>query len=130
MAKKPAAIGQDFDPQPLPNESVEFLTSCLMALYGPASSCQSTSKQSLWDRPGLLANSVVVEGTQISAFQWASLLTAHALHTGNSIHTGNWLLALPVTVCVLWLEYKAVHITVGLTLAAVAVQLSTLVLMA
>ena len=79
-------------------------------VYGPAPSGQSATKQSSWDRPGLLADSVAVEAYRTSPFQRACLLAvaAHAPHSGDS------LLALLITACGLRLEDEAVRFAVVL----------------
>jgi len=69
--------------QPLPDELTESLTSRWEDHYGPAPSGQSASKQSSWDRPGLLADSAAVEKSRISPSQRASFLAACATHTGD-----------------------------------------------
>ena len=99
-------------PQPLPDDLVECLTSRWVASHGPAPSGQSASKQSSWDRPGILVDSAAVEESCTSPFQRASLLAARAPHSGD------WLLALPITACGLRLEDEAVRIAVALRLGS------------
>ena len=99
-------------PQPLPDNLVECLTSRWVASHGPAPSGQQASKQSSWDRPGLLVDSAAVEESCTSPFQRASLLATRAPHSGD------WLLALPITACGLRLEDEAVRIAVALRLGS------------
>ena len=98
--------------QPLTDELVESLRCRWVALYGPPPSAQSASKQSSWDRPGLLTDSAAVEETRTSPLQRASLLAARATHSGD------WLLALPITACGLRLDDEAVRIAVALRLGS------------
>jgi len=69
-------------------------------------------KQSSWDRPGLLVDSVAVEESCTSPFQRAILLATRAPHSGD------WLLAPPITACGLRLEDEAVRIAVALRLCS------------
>jgi len=98
--------------QSLPDELVESLRCRWVSSYGPLPSGQLASKQSSWDRPGLLVDSTAVEVSQTSPFQRASVLAAHA------IHSGDWLLALPITACRLRLDDEAVRIAVALRLGS------------
>jgi len=81
-------------------------------LYGAAPSGQSAAKQSSWDRPSLLADSVAVEASQTSPFQRACLVAAQAPHSGD------WLLVLPITACGLRLKDEVVRIAVALRLSS------------
>jgi len=92
----------------------QLLKSRWVASYGPAHRGQtaSNSKQSTWDKPGVLAESAAVEETRTSPFQRACLLAAHTPHSGD------WLLALPITACGLRLDDEAVSIAVALRLGS------------
>jgi len=89
--------------QPLPDELMESLKYRWASSYGPLPSGQLASKQLSWDRPGLLVNSAAVEESQTSPFQCASLLAARATHSDD------WLLALLITACGLWLDDEDVR---------------------
>jgi len=99
--------------QLLSDSLAESLKSRWVASYGPAPICQTASKQSTWDKSGILAESTAVEETRTSPFQQACLLAACVPHSGD------WLLALPLTVYGLWLDDEAVHISVALRLGSV-----------
>jgi len=68
-------------PQPLPDNLVECLTSRWVASLGPAPSGQPASKQSSWDRPGLLVDSAAVEESCFSGL-FASQHEHHTVSTG------------------------------------------------
>jgi hypothetical protein len=68
------------------------------------------TKQSFWDRPGIIQARSNVETSLMDAHQKASFLAA------SSPHTGDWLLALPITSCGLRLDNEAVRIAVTLRL--------------
>ena len=69
-----------------------------------------SSKQSFWDRPGILADKAMVEATLSNEHEKASFLAASAPHSGD------WLLALPITACGLRLDDEAVRTAVALRL--------------
>jgi len=62
------------------------------------------AKQSVWDHPGVAADSAVVESNLSTSFQLASFRFA------SSPHRGGWLFALPVTPCGLCLDDEAVRL--------------------
>jgi hypothetical protein len=68
------------------------------------------SKQSSWDRPGVLLDRALVESSLSSATQKATFLAASAAHSGD------WLFALPITSCGLRLDDETVRVAVGLRL--------------
>ena len=96
----------------LSDELGETLENWWTALYGQVPTDQSASKQSVWDKPGLLAQSAAVEETRNSPFQRASLLTACAPYSVD------WLLALPIIACGLRPDNEAVRIAVELRLGS------------
>ena len=66
-----------------------------------------SSKQSVWDRPGLQTDRARVEASFADATQKARYLAS------VSPHSGDWLLALPITSCGLRLDDEAVRVAVG-----------------
>ena len=68
------------------------------------------TKQSVWDRPGIMADQAVVMSAFTDNFNRARLLAASAPHSGD------WLRALPLSTCGLRLENEAVRVAVGLRL--------------
>ena len=78
-----------------------------VSVYGPPPSRQLASKQSSWDRPGLLVDSAAVQESQTSPFQRASPLAA------RTTHSGDWLLALPIAASGLRLDDEAVALRLG-----------------
>ena len=67
-------------------------------------------KQPFWDRPGVLADRVIVESGLTTPFHRTSFLAA------SSPHSGDWLFAMPITSCGLRLDDAAVRVGVGLRL--------------
>ena len=67
-------------------------------------------KQPFWDRPGVLADRVIVESALTAPLHRASFLAA------SSPHSGDWLFAMPITSCGLRLDDEAVRVGVGLGL--------------
>ena len=67
-------------------------------------------KQSLWDRPGILASLAVIESSISDPIQMATFLAASAPYSGD------WLLALPVSSCGMKLNDDAVRVAVSLRL--------------
>jgi len=68
------------------------------------------SKQPFWDRPGVLADRVIVESALTTPFHRASFLAA------SSPHSGDCLFAMPITSCGLRLDDEAVRVGVGMRL--------------
>jgi len=68
------------------------------------------SKQSFWDQPGLLADRSIIQASLVEQLQMACYLASVAPHSGD------WLLALPIANCGLWLEDEAVRVAVGMRL--------------
>jgi len=68
------------------------------------------TKQPFWDRPGVLADKALVEGSLKSPHCRASFLAAY------SQHIGDWLVAFPIASCGLKLDDEAVRVAVGLRL--------------
>jgi len=66
------------------------------------------TKQPFWDRPGVLIDKALVEQSLISTHHRSSFLAA------SSPHSGDWLFALPIASCGLWLDDEAVRVAVGL----------------
>jgi len=54
--------------QPLSDSLAKSLKSRWVASYGPAPTGQTESKQSTWDKPGILAEYTAVEETRTSLF--------------------------------------------------------------
>jgi len=69
-------------------------------------------KQPFWDRPGILADHVMVQSSLSLPSQQACSLAASALHSGH------WLFAMLITSCGLRLDDEAVR--VGLVLRLVS----------
>ena len=67
-------------------------------------------KQSVWDRPGIMADKAVVETACANSHQKASFLAA------QSPHSGDWLAALPISSCGLRLGDEAVRVAVAVRL--------------
>ena len=70
----------------------------------------SDTKQSVWDRPGIIADQAVVMSAFTDNFKRARLLATSALHSGD------WLHALPLSTCGLRLDNEAVRVAVCLRL--------------
>ena len=70
----------------------------------------SDTKQSVWDRPGIMADQAVVMSAFIDNFNRTRLLAASASHSGDGLH------ALPLSTCVLRLDNEAVRVAVGVRL--------------
>ena len=70
----------------------------------------SDTKQSVWDRPGIMADQAVVMSAFTDKFNRARLLAASAPHSGN------WLQALTLLTCGLTLDNESVRVAVGLRL--------------
>ena len=70
----------------------------------------SDTKQSVWDRPGIMANQAVVMSAFTDSFNRARLLAASAPHSGD------WLHALRLSTCGLRLDNETVRVAVGLRL--------------
>ena len=70
----------------------------------------SDSKQSVWDRPGIMADQAIVMSAFTDNFNRARLLPASAPHSGD------WLHALSLSTCGLRLDNEAVRVAVGLHL--------------
>ena len=71
----------------------------------------SDTKQSVWDRPGIMADQAVVISAFTDNFNRARLLAASAPHSGD------WLHALPLSTCGLRLDNEADRVAVGLRLS-------------
>jgi len=69
--------------QPLSDSLAKLLKSCWVASYGPAPTGETASKQSTWDKPGILAESTAVDKTRTSPFKRACLLAARVPHSGD-----------------------------------------------
>jgi len=69
-----------------------------------------SSKQSFWDRPGVLQDRAIVEAGLRNSEDRARFLAA------ASPHSGDWLHALPIAACGLRLDDEAVRVAVGLRL--------------
>ena len=67
-------------------------------------------KQSYWDRPGLQADSLLIESSLVEHSQKAQYMASVAPHSGD------WLLALPISNCGLRLDDEAVRVAVGMRL--------------
>jgi len=81
------------------------------AAHGPLSPSDTLPvKQSVWDKPGILSSRTTVESSISDSCQKARFLAAAAPHSRD------WLLALPVTSCGLWLTDEAVRVAVALRL--------------
>jgi len=65
-------------------------------------------KQPFWDRPGVLADKIVVESSLLSPHSRASFLAACTQYSGD------WLFALPIASCDLQLDDEAVRAAVSL----------------
>ena len=70
----------------------------------------SDTKQSVWDRPGIMADQAVFMSAFTDNFNRAWLLAASATYSGD------WLHALPLSTCGLRLDNEAVRVAVGLRL--------------
>ena len=70
----------------------------------------SDTKQSVWDRPGIVADQAVVLSAFTGNFNRARLLAASAPHSGD------WLHALPLSTCGLRIDNEAVTVAVGFRL--------------
>ena len=68
------------------------------------------TEQSVWDRPGIMADQAVVMSAITGNFSRARLLAASAPHSGN------WLHAHPLSTCGLRLDNEAVRVAVSLRL--------------
>ena len=68
------------------------------------------TKQSVWDRPGIMADQAVVMSAFADNFNIARLLAASAPHSSD------WLHALPLSNCGLRLDNEAVRVAVDLRL--------------
>ena len=70
----------------------------------------SDTKQSVWNRTGIMADQAVVMSAFTDNFNRARLLAASASHSGD------WFRALPLSTCGLRLDNEAVRVDVGLRL--------------
>ena len=80
------------------------------ASYGSPPPGELTSKQSAWDRPGVLFDRARVEESLVDERQKATFLAAATRHSGD------WLTALPIASCGLRLDNEAVRVAVALRL--------------
>ena len=70
----------------------------------------SDTKQSVWDKPEIMADQAVAMSAFTDNFNRARLLSA------STPHSGDWLHALPLSTCWLRLDNEAVRVAVGLRL--------------
>jgi len=87
-----------------------YLSTWQAAFGSLPSSGPLPSKQSFWDRPGILSTRAAVESSISDSQEMARFLAASAPHSSD------WLLALPISSCGLRLTDEAVRVAVSLRL--------------
>jgi len=80
------------------------------SLFGPPPSGVEASKQSAWDRPGIVADKEAIEASLLAPREKALYNAACANHAGD------WLTALPIASCGLVMDDEAVRVAVALRL--------------
>jgi len=93
-----------------PDKNVLLCQTFWSQLHGPQPAGSAASKQSAWDRPGILADRAMIELSLNNPRQKALFLAAEATHSGD------WLHALPIPACGLALDDEAIRVAVAMRL--------------